>query len=98
METVNWIPNRQTLKITLCFTCVKPHEPILEAYLEPWSCTAVHRDCNLDPDEQRNVRYRGVLTDSSGGRLILAHSTEGPLTCRNLWKRFLKPSKSFLET
>lgn len=25
-----------------------------------------------------------LLTDCSGGRLILDHSTEGPLTCRNL--------------
>lgn len=38
------------------------------------------------------------LTESSGGLCILTHSTDGPFTCRNLWKRFVKPSKSFLET
>ncbi|KAG7228452.1 hypothetical protein INR49_007625 [Caranx melampygus] len=39
-----------------------------------------------------------TLTESSGGLCILIHSTDGPFTCRNLWKRFLKPSKSFLDT
>lgn len=40
----------------------------------------------------------GKHTESSGGLWILIHSTDGPFTCRNLWKRFLKPSKSFLDT
>lgn len=44
----------------------------------------------------RNTQTR--LTESSGGLCILIHSTDGPFTCRNLWKRFLKPSKSFLDT
>lgn len=39
-----------------------------------------------------------TLTESSGGLWILGHSTDGPFTWRNLWKRFLKPSKSFLDS
>lgn len=42
--------------------------------------------------------HRATHTESSGGLWILIHSTDGPFTCRNLWNRFLKPSKSFLDT
>lgn len=45
----------------------------------------------------KNPQQTG-LTESSGGLCIFFHSTDGPFTCRNLWKRFLKPSKSLRET
>lgn len=56
-----------------------------------------------DPGSCHRSRFKdsmpwSELTASSGGRLILAQSTEGPLACRNLWKSFLKPSKSLLQT
>lgn len=44
------------------------------------------------------VKPLDYLTESSGGLLIFGHSTEGPLTWRNRWNNFLKPSKSFLDT
>lgn len=46
----------------------------------------------------KKTSHKRRPTESSGGLWILIHSTDGPFTCRNLWKRFLNPSKAFLDT
>lgn len=48
--------------------------------------------------QKNKTSHKKRPTESSGGLWILIHSTEGPFTCRNLWKRFLNPSKAFLDT
>lgn len=75
---------------------MQKHEELSEVISES-SLPLSHHRCVVFSLSQIETNKHTTLTESSGGLCILIHSTDGPFTCRNLWKRFLKPSKSFLD-